>query len=734
MSTQDAPGEARTEAKAADRRGVRVALTAALIAFVSFLPALWAGFVYDDTLLIAHNPQVQGAHGIAAAFSQHFWQTTELGSHGVGLVYYRPLVTLSFVLNWLAFAGAAWGFHLVNLLLHASAVFLAARLALRWLSPSWPLAALVAVVFAVHPTRSESVIWIAGRTDLLMAIFVLLSVELSHAARRAARPLGLALLSLLACACALLCKEGAFVLPVLLLADALRDEPAALSRVSRRLVGAAALLCVGYLLLRFSLLPVKNGHSALLPAYGLMTVATYVQRLVFPWPQTFFYRNLVWDEHGVQYPWLIVALGAVLVVAYLVGLWAAFRRDRAAAACLLAAVLFLAPVLNFFETGIFVSVSDHFLYLPLLLLLLGVARALSGALSRVPARALLAVAALLVVVCAVPNTLRAADFASEEALWTRELQINPDNPVALEWLSTERARVGKPIEAVAMLEHALGPRGKQYLLLAGPGGNGIRHLRRVVLTAAITPDGDPRLLQLLYDELLGFWRGQATGKIARVGSLVLGRDNAQAHLKSVAMPRDRADLAAELATVASRLGHHDAARGWLRAAAEFPLPLLPNPLNLVLVKARVGDYEGAHAALEQLQTQGAAFAGEGASALERLRTRLMRARALEQAIAQAPSERKVVVDALSKLELGEFLLACRALRPAYEQAPDRQEVAQLYAQALVSARLDAQARRVIGRALGPDAAERVLASLRSSLSPIQAKLPPAPDTDDWWSP
>lgn len=731
MSTQAAPPESRpAHAESARGRDVGVAPLVALIAFVSFLPALWAGFVYDDTLLIAQNPQVQGYHGIAAAFSRHFWETTELGSRGVGLVYYRPLVTLSFVLNWLAFDGAAWGFHLVNLLLHAAAVFLAARLALRWLSQSW-LVALIVVAFAVHPTRSESVIWIAGRTDLLMAVFALLSLELAHLARRGPRQLGYAALSLLAFAGTLLCKEGAVVLPALFLADALSDEPRGLSRVSRRLLAAATLLALTYLALRFSLLPVRTAHSALLPAYGFMTVATYAERLVFPWPQTFFYRNLVWGEHGVQYPWVAVAAGAVLVAAYLVGVWAAFRRDRAAAACLLAAVLLIAPVLNFVETGIHVSVSDHFLYLPLLLLLLGAARALQGPLGRIADRTLIAAMGVLVVVCAVPNSLRAADYKSDEALWTRELEINPDNPVALEWLSVERARSGDPIEAVRMLEHALGPLGRKHVLLSGPEGNGRRHLRRVVLTAAITPDGDARLLQLLYDELESYWRGKPTGRPASSGTLVLGKDNAQALLLRIATPRRRAELAAELATVASRLGRWQEARVWLRAASGFPFELLPNPLNLVLVQARVGDYAGARATLRGLQGNGQVAIEVDARAVQRLAARLTRAQGLEAAVQQAPNERKVVVEALSKLELGEFLVACRLLRPAYQQDPAQEEVAQLYAQALVSARLDADARRVITRALGPEGAEQVLAGLQRSLNPIQRQLPPAPDTNDW---
>jgi hypothetical protein len=118
--------------------------------------------------------------------------------------------------------------------------------------------------------------------------------------------------------------------------------------------------------------------------------------------------------------------------------------------------------------------------------------------------------------------------------------------------------------------------------------------------------------------------------------------------------------------------------------------------------------------------------------LERLGQRLLASQAYLDAAARADPQRKPMLRALAALELGSFLVACRELRPAYLADPARQELAQLYAQALVSARLDAEAARVVGRALGPAAAAQVLASLQSKLPPIQRSSPPAPDTDAWW--
>jgi hypothetical protein len=83
--------------------GPRAAALVAFVAFVAYLPALRADFVYDDVLLISNNPPVHKLSGLLTAFTTHFWETQDLGSKGIGLLYYRPIVTASFVLNWVAF-------------------------------------------------------------------------------------------------------------------------------------------------------------------------------------------------------------------------------------------------------------------------------------------------------------------------------------------------------------------------------------------------------------------------------------------------------------------------------------------------------------------------------------------------------------------------------------------------------------------------------------------------------
>src|SRR5689334_11178034 len=97
-------------------RPLSPALILALLATLAALPSVLCGYVYDDVMLIRDNVYVHDVAFVGRAFKTHFWDIVAFGSGGIGLTYYRPLVTLSYLCNWLLGGGAPWLFHLFNVL------------------------------------------------------------------------------------------------------------------------------------------------------------------------------------------------------------------------------------------------------------------------------------------------------------------------------------------------------------------------------------------------------------------------------------------------------------------------------------------------------------------------------------------------------------------------------------------------------------------------------------------
>jgi tetratricopeptide (TPR) repeat protein len=137
-----------------------------LLTFLSFLPVLKNGFVnWDDQAYITDNPLIKqlSLKGMKNIFF----------SFHVGL--YKPLVLLSFALEYHFFKLNPFIYHLDNLLLHLLNALLVFWFIYR-LSLKLPVAFLSAVFFAIHPLRVESVAWVVERKDMLYGLFLLLSL------------------------------------------------------------------------------------------------------------------------------------------------------------------------------------------------------------------------------------------------------------------------------------------------------------------------------------------------------------------------------------------------------------------------------------------------------------------------------------------------------------------------------------------------------------------------------
>lgn len=138
-----------------------------LISVCVFLNSLHSGFVYDDIGVIEDNYFIRSLHNIPKIFSRdYFHLSNELS--------YRPVVTLSYFLDYAVWGINPFGYHLTNVILHAINSVLLYSL-LLWLIRMRSVALFSSVLFSIHPCVTEAVNAISYREDIFVVLFSLLS-------------------------------------------------------------------------------------------------------------------------------------------------------------------------------------------------------------------------------------------------------------------------------------------------------------------------------------------------------------------------------------------------------------------------------------------------------------------------------------------------------------------------------------------------------------------------------
>jgi protein O-mannosyl-transferase len=123
---------------------------------------------YDDHFLIVDNyPKIDELSDI----KQQFFE--DVGHQGQGGSLYRPMLNVSFILGTQISGIDLWGHFLINVLLHTGSCLLLFVLLLN-LGVSKYTSFISSVVFTIHPALTQSIAWISGRNDSLLAIFILL--------------------------------------------------------------------------------------------------------------------------------------------------------------------------------------------------------------------------------------------------------------------------------------------------------------------------------------------------------------------------------------------------------------------------------------------------------------------------------------------------------------------------------------------------------------------------------
>ena len=337
----------------------------------------------------------------------------ELFNGGIGR-YYRPLSTISFMLDSALFGANPAGCHALNIFIH-----LCNALLLYYLVISLPTdngntdnyALVASLLFAVNPLCTEAVIWISARPDLLSCSFFLLSMILIVRNDSPTLPFRTVLL-FFTFLCALLSKESSIGLFALWLLYYSGERGTISLKPAICITLALGLALLIYFTLRngfflnadtgiTQVMRNDSGPSSLametFSAYGF-----YIRKLFYPFPLTFIITGI--DK--ARYAAFFLALLAPAAVLY--------HRNRHLRLPLLVIITgLIPPVLALVGRLPFSPYAERYLYLPLTGFALLITLVLKRYLTTVPQ--VVVVSAILLM--AIPTVRPTAGELSPAARW-----------------------------------------------------------------------------------------------------------------------------------------------------------------------------------------------------------------------------------------------------------------------------------------------------------------------------
>ena len=412
-----------------------------LLIVLAYSNSLHGGWLYDDNGDILDNPSVYHLWPLRDVFTSY--QHGQIGLHT------RPVVMLSFALNYATGGFNPFHYHLTNLVIHCLAGLALFGLVKRTLSlPRFRavcagneglLALLVALLWSLHPLQTEAVSYVTQRYESSMGMFVLVCIYCVVRLEDSRHSVRWMVLGCLACALALGSKEVAVSLPILvLLFDRafLSGTFFAAWRRHRPLYLGLVLAWAGFLFIQFNGVVRDNwaGFGISLPwwRYALSQpgVILHYLRLAF-WPHPLC-LDYAWPPVK---SWIQVLPGLLCVGSLFAGtLYALVRRPGlgflgAAFFLILAPTSSVMPILDL--------AVEHRMYLPLApliaVIVYGGYRIVSKCLNDHPlqyVRIRLAAAGVIAISLAalgVLTYLRNEDYSSPLDIWQDAVTIIPRN-------------------------------------------------------------------------------------------------------------------------------------------------------------------------------------------------------------------------------------------------------------------------------------------------------------------
>jgi len=339
-----------------------IILCLALIALAGYAVVLPTQFkTMDDLVSIVNNPRIKDVNRIGEIFSTSFFME---GS------YYRPLVLVSFMIEFHLFGLKSFFYNLTNLLLHIGNALLVFGIVTA-LMKDRRTGFFSALIFVIHPVHWEAVSNIPGRSILLCAFFFLASFYTFLKFESQDTKKSFLVLSVFYFGLALLSKESAMMLPFCLAGYLFFTRNSA-GKKSYSTLWPYIILLVCYLLAR-RILGITRITPWDTPVETLLGVGTFLKTCLYFARQIILPVDFYYDHTTLLFtrPDDVLLWGTILVWS---GVFTAVYSYRRKIPPMLMFFIFwivinlgtVAQIIPIRAPGGRISTADHFLYLPVI--------------------------------------------------------------------------------------------------------------------------------------------------------------------------------------------------------------------------------------------------------------------------------------------------------------------------------------------------------------------------------
>lgn len=337
---------------------------------LAYLPSFSGSFILDDNPLIKNNSYLKEFRSLSSYLNQEdgIPDKNDSGRYHTG--YYRPLINLTYWLDFKLWGMKAPGFRTSNLIMHLLSCFVLFKL-LFYLLRNTQAAFWTVCIFSLHPVNTESVSWITSRNNILVTLFVLSSLHFYISGWERKQYISM-IFSVLFFVFAVLSKEfGLMLLPLFFLYQRFLSKER--SAVTQELITYLpfVIIAIIYFILR------KGATGSLLTPSGIEDLWSRIYFSPYLIVRNLQLVFLPYNLHSFSIPYpssytdwrALFSITMVLLIGG--GLWF-IRRKKLILFSGLSFLFVIFPVLNIIPTSAVSLISMRWLYLPMALLAIGI--------------------------------------------------------------------------------------------------------------------------------------------------------------------------------------------------------------------------------------------------------------------------------------------------------------------------------------------------------------------------